>query len=165
MSLLDRLPPRTVMVAPLPIAGDAPVPDSRYRTVTPEDLVALAELLVVAYSGTVDDLGQTPAEALEELEQHTTGEVVGPPLWDASFLSLDGDTPVATVLTTNENGRPLLAYIYTHPKWQSRGLATALIRRTAETLHSLGFCEMTLRVALANEGARRLYERLGFTKE
>jgi ribosomal protein S18 acetylase RimI-like enzyme len=166
MSLLDRLPPRIVMVARLPGASSVQRDDGiPIRNVTPNDLPALAELLVVAYAGTIDDLGQTPAEALEELEQHTIGGAVGEPLWDCSLVAVDAGTPVAVVLTTNEDSHPLFAYVYTHPDFQRRGMATSLLQRCMKALHKRGFDHVRLRVALANERARRVYERLGFAEE
>ena len=49
--------------------GELP-PDDKWpsRTATAEDRQALAELLIAAYSGTIDDEGETPAEALAEIE-------------------------------------------------------------------------------------------------
>ncbi len=166
MSLLDRLPARIVMIADLPIIGEAPSSESTYRTVTPDDLPALAELLVVAYAGTVDDLNESPEEALDYLHKRTRGEIVGPMLWDCSFVAVQRIAPVAAVLTSEENpGKPLLGDVYTHPDWQRRGLATALIHLTANALHERGYKEMTLKVAIANTDARRLYERLGFRSQ
>lgn len=166
MSLLDRLPPRIVMVAKLPIPTvmhrDDGIP---IRAVTPGDLPALAELLVVAYAGTVDDLQQTPAEALAELEQHTIGGLVGEPLWDCSLVAVDAGTPVAVVLTTDEDAHPLFAYVYTHPDFQRRGMATGLLQRCMKALHKRGFDHVRVRLAAANERARRVYERLGFVEE
>ncbi len=135
------------------------------RSVAPGDLPALAELLVVAYTGTVDDLQQTPAEALEELEHFASGREVGPPLWECSFLTPASSAALSAVLTTLEGGRPLLGYIYTHPDAQGRGLATGLITRARQALAERGFQRVALRVAIANERARRLYERLGFAAE
>lgn len=162
--MLDRLPPRILMTAPLRRREVEPLLPC--RTVTPEDLPSLAGLLVSAYRGTVDDLGESPEQALDYLGKRTHGAVVGPMLWDCSFLALDGDDPVSAVLTSEEEpGRPLLGDIYTHPDWQNRGLATSLIQLTANALLDRGFRLMTLRVAIANESARRLYERLGFVAE
>jgi GNAT superfamily N-acetyltransferase len=141
---------------------DPPLP---VRVSTEDDLPALAELLVVAYAGTVDDLRQTPAEALEELRHHTTGELIGPMLWDCSFVALDRETPAATVITCEEKGVPLLSYIYTHPDWQGHGLATALIQYSMNALLERGYERVRLKVALANVGARRLYKHIGFAEE
>jgi ribosomal protein S18 acetylase RimI-like enzyme len=162
-AMLDRLPPGIVLVAPLVRRQvKSPLP---CRNASAADLPELAELLVVSYRGTVDDLNQTTAEALQELEDHTTGEAIGPMLWDCSFVALDGDQLVSTVLTCESKGRPHLPYIYTHPDWQSRGLATALIQLTTNALLEHGYDRVALRVSLTNQGARRLYERLEFVPE
>lgn len=162
--MLDRLPPRIVMTAPL-VRRDV-YPPLPCRPVAPGDLCALADLLVAAYRGTVDDLDESPGEALDYLEKRISGAMVGPMLWDCSFLALDDESPVAAVITSEEEpDRPLLGDVYTHPDWQRRGLATALIQLTANALLDHGYMRMTLRVAIANEGARRLYERIGFVRE
>lgn len=166
MSILDRLPPRIVMVAKLPISAAAPRDDGiPIRNVTEHDLGQLAELLVIAYAGTVDDLQQTPEEAQAELEQHTLGSLVGAPLWDCSFVAVEHGTPVAVVLTTDEDTHPLFAYVFTHPDHQRRGMATGLLLRAMRALHKKGYDHVRLRVAEANERARRVYERLGFVQE
>lgn len=166
MSILDRLPPRIVMVAKLPGASSVQRDDGTpIRNVTADDLPRLADLLVVAYAGTVDDLGQTPEEALVELEQHTVGGLVGEPLWDCSFVAVEAGTPVAVVLTTDDKPHPLFAYVYTHPDIQRRGMATGLLQRAMKALHKKGYEKVRLRVAVANERAQRVYKRLGFVEE
>ena len=163
MSLPERLPPRIVMSAPLVHRDiEPPLP---IRVAADDDLPALAELLVAAYAGTVDGLGQTSAEALEELQHHTTGELIGPMLWDCSFVALDGETLAATVIACEEKGVPLLPYIFAHPDWQGRGLASALIQYAMNALVDRGYAQVRLRVALANVRARRLYEHIGFVEE
>jgi ribosomal protein S18 acetylase RimI-like enzyme len=113
----------------------------------------------------VDDLQQTPAEAQEELERHMLGGLVGEPLWDCSFVAVEAGTPVAVVLTTDEDTHPLFPYVYTHPDHQRRGMATGLLQRAMRALHKKGYDHVRLRVAVANERARRVYERLGFVEQ
>jgi predicted GNAT family acetyltransferase len=99
---------------------------------------------------------------LKYLEEHSSGGRLAPMLWDCSFLALDGETPVAAVFTSNENSHPLFHEVFTHPDSRGHGLATALLRRAMSALTAQGFGHVRLRVAVANETARQLYERLGF---
>jgi GNAT superfamily N-acetyltransferase len=46
---------------------------------------------------------------------------------------------------------------------QGRGIGTALIREGEATAHRLGHQRLILAVGIDNPGARRLYERLGYT--
>ena len=159
---MRALPPRIRMLAPV-VQRDMR-PPLRTRQASTRDLQALAELLLVSYAGTVDDLKQTFEEALAELENFARGDI-GPALWDCSFIALASGRPVSTALTCDENGVPLLGYIYTHPDWQNRGLATSLIAIAMNALARRGYDIVSLRVATANDAAQRLYRRLGFEEE
>ncbi len=156
---MRALPPRIRMLAP--VVRRDPRPPLRTRRASPRDLPALAELLLASYAGTVDDLEQTFEEALKELEKFA-GSDIGPVLWDCSFIALASGRPVSAVLTCDEEGVPLLAYIYTHRDWQNRGLGTSLIGLAMNALAHRGYDIVSLRVAVANEGAQRLYRQLGF---
>ena len=48
------------------------------------------------------------------------------------------------------------------PQYRGQGLGTAILRRVFAEARSLGARRATLEVRASNEGARRLYERLGF---
>ena len=159
---MRELPPRIRMLA-FAVERDIESPFET-REASPRDLPALAELLLVSYASTVDDLGQTFEEALGELEEFAAGQI-GPVLWDSSFVAFASERPVSAVLTCEEKGVPLLAYIYTHPEWQNRGLGTALIRLAMNAAARRGYGMVSLRVATANNDAQRLYRRLGFSEE
>jgi ribosomal protein S18 acetylase RimI-like enzyme len=53
--------------------------------------------------------------------------------------------------------------IYTRPAWQRRGIARALIETLLRDGRAAGITSFRLGVSETNPGARRLYERLGFT--
>lgn len=48
------------------------------------------------------------------------------------------------------------------PGFRAQGIGTALLRRVLAEARRLGARRVTLEVRASNEGARRLYERLGF---
>jgi ribosomal-protein-alanine N-acetyltransferase len=48
------------------------------------------------------------------------------------------------------------------PRFRGRGIGTALLRRLLDDARTLGARRATLEVRASNDGARRLYERLGF---
>jgi ribosomal protein S18 acetylase RimI-like enzyme len=52
--------------------------------------------------------------------------------------------------------------IWVLPEWRGRGIATAMISRALSYLSDKGFAEARLQVAAPNEGALRLYSRLGY---
>lgn len=62
------------------------------------------------------------------------------------------------------NGRTR-AYVHSfrvRPAWQGRGLGSRLMEVVERDLLARGFREVTLNVARENEGALRLYQRLGY---
>jgi len=67
--------------------------------------------------------------------------------------------------TSYANGRTR-AYIHSfrvRPAMRNRGLGTALMRVVEQDLIQRGFSEVTLNVAEDNQGALRLYHRLGYS--
>jgi len=48
------------------------------------------------------------------------------------------------------------------PELRGQGIGSALMRRVFDEAHGLGARRATLEVRASNDGARRLYERLGF---
>ncbi len=69
------------------------------RPVLPDDAPALAQLMLDAYRGTIDDEGETGEEALAEFNAMLDGKY-GPWLADASFVvELEGRVNAACVIT------------------------------------------------------------------
>lgn len=135
------------------------------RQVRPSDLPLIAELMRIAYRGTVHDEHHSSEEALAYLTERTHGGVVGRQLWDCSFVALSDRTPVAVVLASEHSCHPLLYDICTHPDWRRRGIAAALIQLSMNALIDRGYANVRLKVAAVNTDARRVYERMGFLPE
>jgi ribosomal protein S18 acetylase RimI-like enzyme len=114
-----------------------------------------------AYRGTVDDEGETLEQSVEEARGALGGKY-GELLTRCSFLIANGFTPVSATVVTLWEGRPLLAFVLTHPDHQGHGMGTFLVRRSIDALLDQGFDEVDLFVTRANEPAVRIYERLGF---
>lgn len=135
----------------------------RVRKLRPGDALALGELMFVAYRGTVEDEGETPAAHEEEARLTLRGEY-GEVLWDASFALLDDEEMVAATVVTDwsERAETLLAFALVKPSAQGQGLGGALIARSAAALRHMSRPDWVLAVAPGNP-AQRLYERLGFT--
>ena len=58
---------------------------------------------------------------------------------------------------------PFVIEVMVSPEYRGRGIATALLVRTAEVCKSAKQTTMALRVLNSNVAAKRLYTRLGFT--
>ena len=166
-----------MLVAPLP-RGEVPAgagagsgldpaldKDARTRRLTPADADALGALLLDAYRGTLDDEGETLADARRIAHELFAG-IAGEPLWAASEISESDEMgPVNAVLVTRWQGLPLVAQLATAPGWQRRGLARAALQRVMQRLAAEGETVLRLVVTQGNAPAEALYESLGFVPE
>jgi tetratricopeptide (TPR) repeat protein len=121
----------------------------------------LAHLMEVAYQGSVDHEGETPAECLAEMEGTLNGKY-GPYLAAASFIAVVNGQVAAASLVTLWKGDPLLAFSMTDPAHRGKGLAGALIRHSLHALRGSGHRELLLVVTEGNIPAEKLYRKLGF---
>lgn len=129
-----------------------------------DDAAALGALMHAAYAGTVDDEGETEAQAVDEVRKTFAG-TYGP--YDetrSSLVERDG-LPVSACLVTYWQGRPFVAFSLTHPARQRQGLARAGLQHAMHALQANGEVELRLAVTLANTPAVTLYRRLGFEFE
>jgi GNAT superfamily N-acetyltransferase len=138
-----------------------PVESPDLRTAGPGDREALAALLIAAYAGTIDDEGETPEQALAEIDR-TLGGAYGPYLEPCSFLVEDEGRVVATSLITRWTEAPLVAFVMVAPEHKGRGLGERVLRRSMAALAAQGERELVLFVTDGNEPAQRLYKHLGF---
>ena len=140
------------------------------RPISQQDGPLLGKLMYDAYHGTIDDEGETPEEALKEIEGTLAGKY-GPLLSTCSFLVEDqGRVLAASVLTdwTNERtGReqPLLTFLMTHPDTKGKGMATFLLKKSINALLALGEKELVLFVTVGNNAAQHIYQKIGFQVE
>ncbi|MBI1885167.1 MAG: GNAT family N-acetyltransferase [Chloroflexi bacterium] len=125
------------------------------------EVPALAELMFVSYAGSIDDEGWSVEETQHEVAAFADGKY-GPPLWECSFVAMVSGRPASAVLLCEENGVPLLAYVYTHPEFRGRGLVTGLVQRALTALRHRGYAKARLRVTIGNAAAEHVYRKLGF---
>jgi ribosomal protein S18 acetylase RimI-like enzyme len=122
---------------------------------------ALAHLMDISYTGTIDHEGETPEQCFEEIKGTVEGKY-GPFVKEASFVHLDGEVAASTSLITLWKGHPLLAFSMTAPQYQGRGLAGFLIRKSLFALKLAGYSELYLVVTEGNTPAEKLYRKIGF---
>lgn len=138
-----------------------PVESPDLRTASPGDREALAALLLAAYAGTIDDEGETPEQALAEIDR-TLGGAYGPYLEPCSFLAEAEGRVVAASLITRWSEAPLVAFVMVAPEHKGRGLGERVLRRSMAALAAQGERELALFVTDGNAPAQRLYGHLGF---
>ena len=122
---------------------------------------ALGALMLAAYQGTVDDEGESEADAVAEVER-TMGGGYGPLLNDCSFAAEEGDRIVGASMTTLFESDPFLTYLVVDPEMKRRGIGTFLIVASGNALLSAGYTRLDLFVTEANGPAVNLYRKLGF---
>lgn len=146
----------------LPIASE-PAVRATARAVAQGDDDALAQLMLAAYKGTVDDGGETLDDACGEVRKLLTGEFGA---FDATLSTVwieDGAMAAATLLTRTRGAQaePFVAFSMTLPAFQRRGLARAGLTRAMRQLREAGHARLHLVVTRANERAVALYRSCG----
>ena len=126
------------------------------------DVKPLGELLMESFRDTVDDEGETPEEAAEEVRVTLQGKY-GAFIPEASFFIEEEGKPVSAIIVTliRENS-PLMAFVMTHPRYQKRGMGKYLIQKSINSLVELGYKEYFLGVTKKNYPAVKLYKKMGF---
>lgn len=124
-------------------------------------LVEIAEAMLDAYEGTVDDEGENLSETIDELKRLFSG-TYGPLMEEASYLVMEGNKVMSALLTCLYRGEPTITYTFTRKEAQRLGYATALIAKAEEGLYKNGYRSLFLYVTVENTPALRLYEALGF---
>lgn len=117
--------------------------------------------MLAAYRGTVDDEGESEADAVAEVERTMGGEY-GPLLDDCSFVVEDRERIVGASMATLFESDPFLTYLIVDPEMQRRGIGTFLVAATGNALLSAGHARLDLFVTEENEPAVNLYRKLGF---
>jgi len=131
------------------------------RVITDERFPPIAELMVEAYTGTIDFEDDTVDDALRELATAASGEY-GDPLrqhW-LEVVREDG-APCSAIICTRFAEIPFVAFTFTGHRDAGRGLATTLVADVASALRAEGETSLSLGVTVGNP-AERIYERLGF---
>ncbi len=140
------------------------------RPITERDGAILGTLMYDAYHYTIDDEGETPDDAVEEIESVLNGKH-GPLLGACSFVVEEqGRALGATVITDwidERTGKkqPLLAFLMTRPDASGQGMGTFLLSKSINALLAHGETELVLFVTVGNSTAQHIYQKLGFAVE
>jgi len=158
------MPSRLRMTVDLGPATAPAQPLDGARALRPErDREALARLMLAAYRGTVDDEGETEADALDAIGLLLAGEFGTHDGEASEVVERDGEIVAATLLT-NWDGGPFLAFSMTDPAHQRQGLARNGLARAMGRLAARGETRLDLMVTAANDRAIALYRSLGFVE-
>jgi len=128
------------------------------------DVHQLASLMYSAYRGTIDDEGESEADALVEV-QKTFASAYGSFVPSCFAVVERGGRLLSATLVTRWQDRPFVAFSMTEPNSKRTGLARACMMTAMSRLHAAGEHELGLVVTLANVPAFNLYTSLGFVAE
>lgn len=131
------------------------------RVITDERFLPIAELMVEAYTATIDFEDDTVDDAVRELSVAASGEYGEPLRQHWLEVVRDDGSPCAAIICTRLSGIPFVAFTFTSHGDTGRGLATTLVADVATALKAEGESSFSLGVTVGNP-AERIYERLGF---
>jgi GNAT superfamily N-acetyltransferase len=129
------------------------------RNVGSGDRQQAAALLLDAYRGTIDDEGETDADALDAID-HYFEQI----LWKHSYVLVDGNVLQAMAFVVELDGQHYIDPVCTRATAKGTGLGTAMV---VECLHSLAASGIRVVGATITDGnvpSERLFTRLGFQR-
>jgi ribosomal protein S18 acetylase RimI-like enzyme len=118
-----------------------------FRPMTEADLEVADQILMPAYSG---------RRRIDELQRYLSFQ---PCNWQIAYLN---DEPAGVGGYTMYDSFAYIALIGVHPRFQQRGIATALMEEMLRDLYSRGCYVAVLDASSASE---RIYEQLGFVDD
>lgn len=131
------------------------------RNIKETDISEIGAVMLDAYKDTVDDEGETLADACCEIENVLKGKY-GEFISEASYL-VEVDHKISSVILLSLfEGKPLITYVFTSKKNTGKGMAKYLIQKSMNSLFEFGYEELILFVTKKNNDAIRLYEKIGF---
>ena len=147
---------------------DTPLNDAalQIRPVQIADASSLAELMLDAYRGTIDEDGETFNDALAEVNAFFAGEHGGQPLLMMSYLALVDTHVVGACLTGEwrERQLPIIAYVMTSANWKKRGIGRQLVGRVLKVLNENGYPEVRAVITEGNKPSENLFLQMGFQR-
>lgn len=138
---------------------------AQLRQPIPADAEQLAELMLDAYRGTIDDGGETIDNARDEVASYLAS-VLNPPLLGCSWLVAQPGQLVAACLTClwSRRATPLVAYAITRASHKRLGLGQLLLGQSLASLRHVGYAEARAVITAGNQPSEQLFGRLGFTR-
>jgi RimJ/RimL family protein N-acetyltransferase len=133
-----------------------------YRQPTCSDLDLLAELMLDAYTGTIDYDGETVADAQREIEDYFARH----PLLHHSLVYAEHEAIRCACLVSyvEDRGTPLVAYVMTAQHWKRQGLARRALSGTLCSLSNARYDRVLATITEGNTASERLFAGMGFRR-
>ena len=155
--------PRFAMILPLERQRDDTTFTS--RPVVASDAPALSRLLYASFRGSIDDEGETPADAQHEINRFFRGEYGRFDPAASVLIEEEGVLQSACLISWFDiHAAPLVVFSMSRPEARHRGMARHLLKTSINVLHERGERFLTLVVTEGNTEAVSLYRSLGFRR-
>lgn len=142
-------------------------PAAPCRAVTAVDADPLAALMHEAYLGTIDDEGETLAQAQIEMRGFFDGRYGLPILDTCLAIEQDGRLIAAALICDwNEHGAivagPLVAFLLVHPSARGQGHGIAVMNAALTCLADAPWGRVYAVITVGNTQSEALFGKLGF---
>ncbi|NNJ47904.1 MAG: GNAT family N-acetyltransferase [Acidimicrobiia bacterium] len=134
--------------------------DLEIRSPTPDDRMALADLMMSAYVGTIDYDGETREQAVEEVDGAFADEAL---LRESRVAHRDG-TIHSAVLVSLVDGDAFIGYVMTRADSKNSGLASALLDQSIEAIWTAGYEQVRCFITEGNRPSEKVFARAGFSR-
>lgn len=170
MPLLSRARPDTIggmgekiryEVDVVRAAGATAPGDVTVRSVTVEDWPELADLMLDAYTGTIDYDGEDLDDAMAEVGSFLDGD----PWLKHSRVAQVDERIASAVLVSGMDGEPFIGYVMTRAAHKRRGLGRLLVSSAMSSLAGAGHTYVAFYITAGNIASERLFMGLGATRD
>lgn len=128
------------------------------RSPTPDDRLALADLMLDAYVGTIDYEGETLEQAVAEID----GFLADSAYLDVSWLAVCDDVIDAAAMMAWYGDVPLVGFVMTKAAVKGQGLATVLLEKAVASVWQSGASEIRAFITAGNLPSEAVFDRAGF---
>lgn len=147
-----------VTPAAFQLSGRILPPSYEVRPVTGDDRLELADLMMDAYMGTIDYDGETPEQAVEEIDGYLKTEAH----LEVSRAAVSGGVIQTAVLMSRIAGAPLVGYVMTRAAVKGQGLASALLDIATEAVWANGASEISAFITEGNLSSEAIFHKAGY---
>lgn len=129
------------------------------RLANDEDRDTLADLLLDAYRGTVDDEGEGVPEARQAAEDWLARRIAA-----CSVVIEEGERMVAMSFVIMVDGSAYIDPVATATSWKRQGLGRRAVSASLQRLHDAGVDEVGAVITDGNVASEQLFASLGFVR-
>ena len=127
------------------------------RNVGPDDVAALAQLMLDAYRGTIDYDDETYEDAVAEVQSFFEND---PALAHSYVVELDG-TVASAVLVSMLDDDPFIGYVMTHPDHKGVHIGRRVVHHALSHAKSAGHRRAVFYITAGNHPSEALFASLG----